>query len=222
MDRENLNNTLTITGGTAMNYAENIINKNIEKEKTMSVKHIDIAVTKVVTGKIALYNSHLFDKWAYEPLSDNRFNRPETPKRKKRYSTGIIIPKTEVDTLRNVEIGIKKAIKLGRPIFGGDIPDTSSLQLPLNDGDKEWVTNVMYKNSFYMYANSDFKPGVVDKSKEKLYPCEIPDGKYARVSIMFTPYNVNGKMGVSCKLNNVQILDGIYRPSWSTAEEDFD
>lgn len=218
MDKKNFINK-AITGGTAMNYAEEIINNGVVAKETATTK-TDLSVTMVVTDKVALFSSHLFEAWAYEPPIDKRVIKPEPPKRKPKYSTGIIIPK-ESPTVRKVEIGIKKAIKIGRPIFGGEIPDPSLLRLPLKDGDKEWVTNLMLKDSYYLYASSDFKPEVVDKNGATVFPYEIRDGIYARVSILFSPYNVNGQMGVSCILNNVQILKGTYSPHWSTAKEDF-
>ena len=51
---------------------------------------------------------------------------------------------------------------------------------------------------------------------------EVYSGVYARVSISFYAYNVNGSKGIACGLNNIQkVKDGKPFGGRSRAEDDF-
>ena len=75
-----------------------------------------------------------------------------------------------------------------------------------------------------MNANSLTAPQIVDKNVEPILDrSEVYSGVYARVSINFYAYNVNGNKGVAVGLGNIQkIRDGQPLGNRSNASDDFD
>jgi len=172
--------------------------------------------TKVVTGVVRLSYANLF-----EPKSINGSD----PK----YSVSLIIPKSDKQMVKVLEQAIENAKELGKSKWGGKIP--SNLKLPLRDGDEDRPEDEAYENSYFINANSERAPQVVGTEKDKatgkaipLGPDEVYSGCYARASINFYPFNVNGNKGVACSLISIQKIDdgeplaGIT----STPEEDFE
>ena len=183
----------------------------------MKDKNINVDKTSVVTGKIILHHAHLFEKWSYEDYGVSK--NPD----KGLYSAVLVIPKTDDETLKKINIGIKKAAKIGKLYYQDeDFADSEKFRSPLKDGDAYYVEDIMYKNNYYMTATSKYKPEVITKLKKPASPYMIQNGIWARASILFNPYCGKTK-GVSCVLNNVQIFeDEIYSPSRSRAVDDFD
>ncbi len=172
--------------------------------------------TKVVTGVVRLSYAHLF-----EPKSINGSD----PK----YSVSLIIPKSDKQMVKVLEQAIDNAKELGKSKWGGKIP--SNLKLPLRDGDEDRPEDEAYENSYFINANSERAPQVVGTKKDKatgkaipLGPDEVYSGCYARASINFYPFNVNGNKGIACSLISIQKIDdgeplaGVA----SAPEEDFD
>lgn len=172
--------------------------------------------TKVVTGVVRLSYAHLF-----EPKSINGSD----PK----YSVSLIIPKSDKQMVKVLEQAIDNAKELGKSKWGGKIP--SNLKLPLRDGDEDRPEDEAYENSYFINANSERAPQVVGTEKDKatgkaipLGPDEVYSGCYARASINFYPFNVNGNKGIACSLISIQKIDdgeplaGVA----SAPEEDFD
>ena len=155
--------------------------------------------TKVVTGVVRLSYAHLF-----EPKSINGSD----PK----YSVSLIIPKDDKQMVKVLEQAIDNAKELGKSKWGGKIP--SNLKLPLRDGDEDRPEDEAYENSYFINANSERAPQVVGTEKDKatgkaipLGPDEVYSGCYARASINFYPFNVNGNKGVACSLISIQKID---------------
>ena len=150
--------------------------------------------TQVTTGKVRLSYAHLFEPYAFEGQAA-------------KYSTALLIPKSDTATLTRIKKAIEAAKETGKTKkWGGKIP--AKLELPLRDGDEERPDDEAYVGHYFLNAKSDTPPAVVD------YPgCNpitdrqaVESGDYARVSLSFFPYNKGGNNGVGCGLNNVQFL----------------
>lgn len=165
--------------------------------------------TKVITGKVRFSFPHVFEPSAMEG-------------QKEKYSVSLIIPKSDEATINEIRAAIAEALELGKAgKFGGKIPPV--WKNPLRDGDTDRPDDEAYKNSYFVNANSDNKPGVVDASvKPIMNRDEFYAGCYGRAGITFYAFNSNGNKGVACGLQNVQKLsDGDRLSGGSTAEEDF-
>ena len=165
--------------------------------------------TKVVTGKVRFSYAHVFEPSSMEG-------------QKPKYSVSIIISKDDAKTLADVRTAIDEALELGKANkFGGKLP--AVWKNPLRDGDAERPDDEAYKNAFFVNANSDNKPGIVDAAvKPILSQDDFYSGCYGRAGVTFYPFNSNGSKGVACGLQNVQKLaDGDRLSGGSTAEEDF-
>lgn len=168
--------------------------------------------TKVVTGEVRLSYAHLFEPHAVEEGQQAK------------YSTAILIPKSDKKTIARIEKAIEAAIQAGRSKLekNGKIP--ANLKKPLRDGDEERPDQEEYAGHYFLNASSLTRPGVVDKHLNKIIDSEeVYSGCYARVSINFYAFSVSGNRGIACGLNNVQKLrDGDYLGGRSRAEDDFD
>lgn len=169
--------------------------------------------TKVVTGKVRFCYVNVFEPTA--------MNEGDTPK----YNICILIPKTDKKTLENIQKAIDAAKLIGKAKLAnknGQIPADAALKLPLRDGDAERADDPAFENCYFINANSNRKPSIVDRDlnpimeKEEFY-----SGCYGRASINFYAFNVSSK-GIAAGLNNLQKLgDGEMLAGGSTAEEDF-
>jgi len=155
--------------------------------------------TRVLTGTCRLSYVHLTQPYAQQADAE--------PK----YSTTLLIPKSDIATKQRVDAAIEAAIQagvskswngvrppvFGRPIYDGDGTRPSD-GMPFGDECKgHWV----------MTASSKQKPQVVDGNlNDILSASEIYSGMFARVTINFFAYNQNGKKGIGCGLGNVQKL----------------
>lgn len=167
--------------------------------------------TKVVTGKVRFCYVNVFEPTA--------MNEGDTPK----YNICVLIPKTDTKTLEKINKAIEAAKQAGKAKLAdknGKIP--SNLKLPLRDGDDERGDDPVFEGMYFINANSQRKPSIVDKelnpimNKEEFY-----SGCYGRASINFYAFNVSSK-GIAAGLNNLQKLeDGEMLAGGSTAEEDF-
>ena len=164
---------------------------------------------KVITGKIRFSYANV-----WEPKSINGSD----PK----YSVSLIIPKSDKATLKKIKEAIEDAKKEGVAKLGGKIP--TNLKTPLRDGDIDRSEDEAYANSYFINANSNTKPGIVDKDVQPILDqSEFYSGCYGRASIVFYAYNANGNKGIACGLQNLQkIEDGEPLGGHSRAEDDFD
>ena len=165
--------------------------------------------TKVVTGKVRLSYAHV-----WEPVSINDS--------KPKYSVSLVIPKSDKETIKKINAAVDAAIEEGIAKFGGKKPNKAALKLPLRDGDTDRDDEV-YKNCFFVNANSTTAPQIVDRSVQPILDREeVYSGCYARVSINFYAYNTNGNKGIACGLGNIQkIADGEALGGRTTAKDDF-
>lgn len=168
------------------------------------------APTKVVTGIVRLSYANV-----WEPKSINGGTE--------KYSVSLIIPKSDIKTVNAINKAVDAAIEEGRGKFGGKIPNKSALKLPLRDGDIDRPDDEAYADSYFVNANSNSAPGIVDKALNPILSrSEVYSGVYARVSVNFYAFNSNGNRGVACSLGNIQkVRDGEPLGGKSSAADDF-
>ena len=166
--------------------------------------------TKVVTGKVRL---------SYANLHEAKSINDSEPK----FSVSLIIPKTDLDTIKAIKEAVNEAKEFGKEKWNGKIP--ANLKTPLRDGDEERPDQEEYADSYFINVNSKKAPELVDlKGNKGLGPDEIYSGCYARVSVNFYGFSVSGNKGIAAGLGNVQKLDD-GKPlggSAAKAEDDFE
>lgn len=169
----------------------------------------------VVTGKVRLSFAHLFTPFARVAGAD--------PK----YSTTILLPKSDVATKQRIDAAINAAIELGvKKTWNGVRPPI--LGIPVYDGDGVRPSDGMpfgdeCKGHWVFTASSKTAPQVVDAGLNPIVnQSEVYSGMYANVSCDFFPYANSGKKGVGCGLGNVQkVADGEPLGGRTSPEEDF-
>lgn len=169
--------------------------------------------TKVITDVVRLSYANI-----WEPKSFGG----GTPK----YSGSLIIRKDDTKTIEKVKKAIQAAYEEGESKLKGNgksVPKLETLKTPLRDGDVERPDDPAYANSYFINANSNTAPGVVDANCDPIMTrSEIYSGVYIRASINFYAFSVNGNRGIACGLNNIQkIKDGEPLGSKASAESDF-
>ena len=160
--------------------------------------------TKVITGVVRLSYANI---WVPQSIDGGD----------EKYSCSILIPKDDKETLRKIKAAIEAAKEQGRAQWGGKIP--AKLHTPLRDGDEERPDDEAYAGHYFFNASSKNKPGIAKpvgkgadgrvKFQEITDTTEVYSGCYAKVSVNFYPFNVNGNRGVAAGLNNiVKVQDG--------------
>ena len=169
---------------------------------------------KVVTG--------VNTRWSYVNAWEAKSINGGTPK----FSVSLIIPKSDTKTVAKIKAAIEAAYHEGEAKLKGSsrtVPPMDAIKLPLRDGDKERPDDPAYANSYFMNANSNTAPGIVDADCQPILErSEVYSGVYGRASVNFYAFNSNGNRGIACSLNNLQkIRDGEHLGGKSSAEEDF-
>jgi hypothetical protein len=167
------------------------------------------------TGKVRLSFVHLFTPYANQPGQE--------PK----YSTTILVPKSDIATKQKIDAAIQAAMQDGvSSKWNGVRPPV--IAIPVHDGDGVRPSDGMpfgdeCKGHWVFTASSKQAPGVVDLGINPiLNQTEIYSGVYARVSVRFFPYTNSGKKGIGCGLGNVQKLeDGEPLGGRTSAASDF-
>lgn len=174
--------------------------------------------TQVLTGKVRLSYANLFKPKANDEGEE-------------KYSTMLLIPKSDKETLEKIKSAIEAAIDKGKSDkWLGKVP--GGLKKPLRDGDEEHPDDETYAGHYFMNASASQKPQVAKPAgkssagKTKLQDItdstEVYSGCYARVSLNFYPYSVKGSKGVTAWLNGVvKVQDGEPLGNRSNIHEDF-
>lgn len=146
------------------------------------------------TNKVVLFNTHLL-----QPHSNSRYENSR-PK----YGTTIIIPKDDEETLNKINSAINSIVQ------SGNQSQISNFKSPLKDGDKDYPSDKLFKNSMYMYVSSALQPNIVDHKVKKILfrASEFETGSYSKVSLEPVKYTIGEKLVVVFELVNVQILLG--------------
>ena len=169
---------------------------------------------KVVTG--------VNTRWSYVNAWEPKSINGGTPK----FSVSLIIPKSDTKTVAKIKAAIEAAYKEGEAKLKGNsrtVPALSAIKTPLRDDDAERPDDPAYANSYFMNANSNTAPGIVDADCQPILDrSEVYSGVYGRASVNFYAFNSNGNRGIACSLNNLQkIRDGEHLGGKSSAEDDF-
>lgn len=169
--------------------------------------------TKVVTGICTFSYLNCWD-----PKSING----GTPK----FSVSLIIPKSDTKTIEKIKAAIQAAYEEGQAKLKGNgksVPALSVLKTPLRDGDAERPDDEVYRNSYFINANSATAPGIVDADRNQIIDrSEMYSGVKGRASINLYAFNSNGNKGIACGLNNLQLIrPGEPLGGKASAEADF-
>lgn len=155
--------------------------------------------TNVTTGKVRLSYVHLFKPYA-------------RPGQEPKYSTTILIPKSDVATKQRIDAAIQAAIEAGvNSKWNGVRPP--QIAIPIHDGDGPRPSDGMpfgkeCKGHWVMAASSNRQQAVVDLNLNPILDqTAVYSGMYARVNVTFFAYNSNGKKGIGCGLGPVQKLE---------------
>jgi len=177
-------------------------------------KKVEIPTT-VITGVVRLSYANL-----WEPKSINGG--------KEKYSVSLLIPKTDTVTLGKINNAVKAAYTDGQAKLKGNgktVPQLSALKTPLRDGDTERPDDEAYQGHFFVNANSDIAPIIVDLNRREITERrQIYSGAYARAQVNFYAYNAGGaSRGIACGLNGIQkVRDGESLGGRGNVAEDFD
>ena len=169
---------------------------------------------KVITGKDT--------RWSYANVWEAKSINGGTPK----FSVSLIVPKSDKVTVEKIKAAIQAAYEEGQAKLKGNgrsVPPLTAIKTPLRDGDTERPDDEPYKGCWFINANSDTAPGIVDADCNPILThSEMYSGVKGRASINLYAFNVNGNRGIACGLNNLQkISDGTPLGSRSRAEDDF-
>lgn len=174
------------------NNTENTEIKNHKEDNNMKINNNEV---KFTTNKVVLHNPHINNMWSYNDTIP------------KKYSTAIIVPEADIETLSLINEAVEQAKSIGRKLYGEHIEFTSPLREP-------GISNSLdpyYKFNYTMFPSTIIKPTVFNEDKQKI---DLPDSKieghYARVSISFYPYSNKGKAGIGCTLWNVQLFPDMF------------
>lgn len=169
---------------------------------------------KVITGPKT--------RWSYANVWEPKSINGGTPK----YSVSLIIPKSDTKTVAKVKAAIQAAYRDGEAKLKGNgksVPALNSIKTPLRDGDVERPDDEAYAGCYFINANSETAPGIVDAACEPIITrSEVYSGVYGRASITFYAFNSSGNRGIACGLNNLQKMsDGESLGGRASAEADF-
>ena len=178
---------------------------------------IDNTTTKVITGKVRLSYCNVFEATSIDG-GDAKF------------STAILIPKSDKVTLGKIKAAVDAAKELGKSKWGGKVP--ANCKTPLRDGDEERPDDEAYAGHYFLNASSKNKPGIAKpvgtgadgktKFQEITDTTEVYSGCYAKVSLNFYPFDAKGNRGVAAGLNNVvKIQDGDFLGGRASLGDDF-
>lgn len=168
--------------------------------------------TKVVTGKVRLSYAKV-----WEPESQNEGED-------KKFSTAILIPKSDTATIEKIKAAIELAKEHGKSKVAdknGKIP--ANLKTPLRDGDVDKPDDPTYAGMYFLNASTRTRPGIVDINRNAIMDRdEVYSGCYCLASINFYAYNSNNSKGIAAGLNNLmKVADGERLGGGSSAEDDF-
>lgn len=157
-------------------------------------------VTTVTTGEARLSFVHLFQAHANKPGQEPKF------------STTILIPKSDTATMQRIYAAIESAIQKGvQTAWKGARPPQP--KTPIWDGDGVRQNGEPFgpecKGHWVLTAGSRQQQAIVDANMNPIIDqTQVYSGVYARVNINFFPFDNSGNRGVGAGLGPVQILRG--------------
>ena len=159
--------------------------------------------TRFTTGKARLTYAFL---WTPRNSSEDGDDQ-----KGKKFSTSVLIPKTDQQTLDRFNLALQHALALGQQkgFWGATLP--SNFKFPLRDGDAECAEKGgEYAGHWFLNASAVRRPQIVDINRNDIWEeSDVYSGCYARVCINLFPFNQKGNRGIGCCLEAVQkICDG--------------
>lgn len=154
--------------------------------------------TNVTTGQVRLSYVHLFTPYANQPGQAAK------------YSTTVLLPKSDIATKQRIDAAINAAIMMGvTSKWGGVRPP--QVKNPIWDGDGLRQSGEPFapeaRGHWVFTASSNHQPVVVDTGNNPILDqTAIYSGIYARVALNFFPFFSNGNKGIGCGLGPVQKL----------------
>jgi len=124
-----------------------------------------------------------------------------------KFSLSCPIPKADKKSLLEIKQCIVNAAVNK---WGEKAKDLKGIVSPMNDADEKGKDDEIYANTYYFNANSNTRPGVVDKSLKPIMAAEeVYPGCMVRASVNFYATDVGGQKRVAVGLNNVmKVADG--------------
>lgn len=176
---------------------------NEEKRLNSMANSNNIVQTRFTTGKVRLTYAFL---WTPRSASED-----DDSQRGEKYSTSILIPKNDQQTIERLNIAIQHAVALGQKkgLWGATLPP--NFKFPLRDGDAECSEKgEEYAGHWFLNASSTRRPQIVDINRNDIWEeSDVYSGCYARVCINLFPFSHKGNRGIGCGLEAVQkICDG--------------
>jgi len=164
-------------------------------------------MTRFTTGKSRLTYAFLWTPRA----SDNDNDADGKDDKGDKYSTCVLIPKSDQKTVDKLNAALGYAIQQGQAkgYWGANLP--ANFKWPLRDGDAEYLEKgEEYKGNWFLNTSSTRQPKIVDLALNDIYDqSEVYSGCYVRVCINLFPFNQRGNRGVGCGLEAIQkICDG--------------
>jgi len=165
-------------------------------------------------GEVRFCYCHVFEK--YDSDGDES---------KAKYSTCVLIPKTDTETIALLKEIIAAAEQKGKSSkWGGKIP--AKRTLPLRDGDEEEKGGEYEGMMFFNCSSPKSKPGVrvLDGGKivEALDEEDFYSGCWGAITVNAFAYDSNGNKGVGLALNNIiKTRDDEKLSGGTNAEQDF-
>ena len=160
-------------------------------------------------------------RWSYANVWEAKAINGGTPK----FSVSLIIKKDD-PCVAKIKAAIEAAYEEGQAKLKGNgksVPPLAAIKNPLRDGDVERPDDPAYAGAYFINANNQTAPGIVDADRQPILERrEVYSGVYGRASISFYAFNSSGNKGIACSLNNLQkIKDGEPLGGHSRAEDDF-
>ena len=142
-----------------------------------------------------------------------------------KYSTQLLIDKSDKETLAKIKAAIKAAIESGKSRLAnskGVVP--KNLKTPLHDGDTEREDAAEYHGMIYFNVSTKNKPVICDRRRRAITDrSEVYSGCYANVAVNFYVFNKGGNAGVAAGLLGIQkVRDGEQLGGSSVSAGDFE
>ena len=126
------------------------------------------------------------------------------------YSTAVLIPKTDTETIDAIKAAVKEALAEGKTkLWKGTLP--KGLKNPLRDGDEDRPDDENYKGMMFVNAKGPrggaeqpvLLDGTREGSPETTDAKLIYSGVHARVALQFYAFDKSGNRGVACGVSSV-------------------
>ena len=182
-----------------------------------------MAKTQITTGKVRFSYLNVFNPRSIE-------GGPE------KYSTTLLIPKSDIATLKKIK-GAIEAARIAYNENNSKKPLPANVKHTLHDGDGERPNggefNPECKGHYVITVSSNRKPVLVYADKTPLTEQdELYSGCYGRAVLNFYAYDTNGNRGISAGLNGLMkltdgeplaggvVTDADWDDDWEDTEED--